>query len=84
MRDAFRVAINIESNRRASGKYGRREEPTLLKNPRNKTEKVSTAKPKDDEKWEKVYSTLKDIKQIVAKKEKGIGNERKSYNRNDR
>lgn len=33
LRDAFKIAINIENNRRAPGKLGRRDDPKLF-NPR--------------------------------------------------
>ena len=34
LRDAFKIAINIESNRRAFGKLGKRDDPKIF-NPRN-------------------------------------------------
>ena len=35
LRDAFKFSINIENNRKASGKLGRRDDPKLF-NPKNK------------------------------------------------
>lgn len=35
LRDAFKAAIRIENNRRATGKIGKREEVKILQNPKN-------------------------------------------------
>lgn len=49
LRDASRIAINIEGNRRAPGKLKRREDPTFSKNANDKIEKSLGTKPKEEE-----------------------------------
>ena len=35
LRDAYKIAVNIENNRKASGKFGRRDEPKLFNSKTN-------------------------------------------------
>lgn len=51
LRDAFRMAMNIENNRKASRKLGRRDDPNLFSPRRNKKEgdkSLANKKPKED------------------------------------
>lgn len=61
--DAYKMAINIENNRKASGKLGRRDDPKLF-NPRGNRrqgEKPTVAKKLDDNKMDQVLNLLKNM-----------------------
>ena len=61
IRDAFRMAINIESNMRASGKFDKRDDQRLF-NPRsNKGPADKNTKEKEEDKLDKVLNALKDL-----------------------
>lgn len=57
LRDAFRIAINVESNRKASGKVGRQTDVRLWKEQKPQQNKYS----KEDYKIEKLISIVKDL-----------------------
>ena len=44
LREAYKAAINIENNRKASGKLGRRDDPKLF-NPKNNNKRESDKTP---------------------------------------
>ena len=54
LRDAFKIAINIENNRRASGKLGRRDDPKLFNPRHNKKDgdKFATNKKGEEDKMD--------------------------------
>lgn len=81
LRDSFIMAINIESNRRDFGKLGRREDHRFSKSAKDKVEKPLGSKPKRKDKWDKVLSTLKDLKLTVARSDKCVESEKQYFNK---
>jgi hypothetical protein len=49
LRDDFKIYLHIESNRKASSKVGRRDDPKILKNPKDKKDKASSSNLKDQD-----------------------------------
>lgn len=74
LRDAFRIAINVESNRKASEKLGRRTDGRLWQETKQQPNKVA----KEDDKIEKLVTAMKDLTAKVNK------NDKPHYNWQDR
>ena len=63
LRDAFKIVVNIENNRRASGKLGKRDDPKLF-NPRNNKrdgDKPIANKKNEEDKIDQVIGLLKNL-----------------------
>ena len=63
LRDAFKIAVNIENNRRASGKLAKRDDPTLFNPGHNKRDgnKPATNKKSEEDKMDQVIGLLKNL-----------------------
>lgn len=59
--EAYKLAINIESNRRISGKLGRREDCQPSVSNRREPGKPD-AKPKDDDSLKQILKAIKDLR----------------------
>ena len=63
LRDAFKIVVNIENNRKASRKLGKRDHPKLF-NPRNNKregDKSATNKKNEEDKMDQVLGLLKNL-----------------------
>lgn len=81
LRDAYKVSLHIEINRKASGKIGRREDVKILKNPRGHQNEKSTAQ---EDKMDKMMSVIKDLSYKVARNYKGLSHDKPNYQRQER
>ena len=56
LKEAFQIAVNIENNRRASGKLGKRDDPNLFNHRRKKREgnKPIVSKKNEEDKMDQV------------------------------
>lgn len=63
--DAYKIAVNIENNRRGFGKLGRRDDPKLF-NPRGsgtkEGDRSSRSKKPEDDRMDQVLTMLKGLK----------------------
>lgn len=68
LRYAFKIAINIENNRRASGKLGRRDDPKLFNPHSNKKEsdKPTTSKNFEENKMDQMLNLLKNMNPLIG------------------
>lgn len=77
MRDAFKLAINIESNRKASSQMYKRDEGRLWKETRPHTVKPT----KEDDKVDKLANVVKDLSTIFDKGGKSFQDNKPPYQR---
>ena len=63
LRDAFKIDVNIENNRRTSRKLGRRDDPNIfnLRNNKRDGDKLATNKRNEEDKIDQVIGLLKNI-----------------------
>ena len=63
LRDAFKIVVNIENNRRASGKLGKRDDRKLFNPRHNKRDgdKPTTKKKSEEDKMDYVIGLLKNL-----------------------
>ena len=63
LRDAFKITVNIDNNRRASGKLGKRNDPKLFNSRNNKRDgdKPTANKKNEEDKIDQVIWLLKNL-----------------------
>ncbi|HEX4849980.1 MAG TPA: hypothetical protein VFV08_04190, partial [Puia sp.] len=83
LRDAFRIAVNIENNRKASGKTNRRDDVKILQNP-NKPQNTQGSTSAPEDKIDKLANVVKDLSYRLARSEKGMGPDRQVYQRQEK
>ena len=79
LREAFKSFVNIENNRRASGKLGKRDDPKIfnIRNNKREGDKPTTNKKNEEDKMDQVLGLLKNLNPQIL-------NTNKASNNNDR
>ena len=84
LRDAFKIAVNIANNRRASRKLGRGDDPKLF-NPwgsKKEGDKLGTTTKPEEDKMDQVLNLVKNLKPIVNNVTKPNTGEKPQFNNN--
>lgn len=82
LKDAFRIAINIENKMRISGKLGnKRDDPRLYGSRSNKREenKAATSKKQEENEMSQVLNAIKDLKMPQARNERALATKKPIY-----